>query len=66
MKRVIFVPGIDEMIPPGAVYYRLPLSGKDVVDVICNDDFTTTGEMLHDSISGPFLSEPFVHYFAGW
>ncbi len=66
MKRIIYVPGIDEMIPSPAVYYRLPVSNKDVVDVICEDDFTTTGEKLYDSKLGPSLAEPFIHHFAGW
>lgn len=66
MKRMIFVPAVDEMIPDGGVFYRLPVSGKDVVDVICDEDFTTEGETLFDSKSGPMLAEPFIHHFAGW
>ena len=66
MKRMIIVPADGEMIPNDAIYYRLPVSGKNVVDCICDDDFTTAGETLYDSISGPMLAEPFIHHFAGW
>lgn len=66
MKRLIYVPAINEMIPEPSVYYRLPVSQKDVVDCLCDDDFTTAGETLYDSISGPMLAEPFIHHFAGW
>lgn len=66
MKRMIYVPGVDEIIPDGAVYYRLPVSNKNVVDVICWDDFTTNGQVLYDSLSAPLLGEPFIHHFAGW
>lgn len=66
MKRIIYVPGIDEMIPDGGVYYQLPQSEKDVVGVICEDGFTTTGETLYDSKAGISLTEPFIHHFAGW
>ena len=66
MKRMIFIPAVDEIIPDGGVYYHLPVSGKNVIDVICYEEFTTTGETLYDSISGPMLAEPFIHHFAGW
>lgn len=66
MKRMIYVPDVDEIIPNGAIYYRLPMSNKNVVDVICEDNFTTDGETLYDSRSGPMLAEPFIHHFAGW
>lgn len=66
MKRMIYIPAINEMIPDGGVFYRLPVSGKDVVDVICDDDFSTMGEIHYDSKSGPMLAEPFIHHFAGW
>lgn len=66
MKRMIYVPSVDEFVPDGSVYYTLPVSGKNVVDVICDDDFTSDGEILFDSISAPTLSEPFIHHFAGW
>lgn len=66
MKRMIYVPAVDEMIPENAVYYRLPVAGVDVVDVVCEDDFSTTGTVRYDSKSGPMLAEPFIHHFAGW
>ncbi len=66
MKRMIYVPADNEMVPDGAIYYKLPISLKDVIDVICEDDFTTAGETLYDSINGPMLAEPFIHHFAGW
>lgn len=66
MKRMIYVPDTDEIIPNGAIYYRLPMSNKNVVDVICEDDFTSSGETLYDSRLGPMLAEPFIHHFAGW
>lgn len=66
MIRVIYVPAVDEFIPDGAIYYKLPISGKDVVDVIADDDFTTEGELLYNSSTGSVLGEPFVHHFAGW
>ena len=47
MKRMIFVPAVDEMIPDGGVFYRLPVSGKEVVDVICDEDFTTDDPGRH-------------------
>ena len=66
MKRMIYSPGVDEIIPDGAIYYRLPQSNQNVVDVICEDDFATDGTVFYDSVAGPSLAEPFVHHFAGW
>jgi hypothetical protein len=66
MIRIIYVPAVDELIPNGAIYYKLPISGKDVVDVIADDDFSTEGEVLYNSNGGPSLPEPFVHHFSGW
>ena len=66
MKRMIYVPAVDEFVPDGSVYYTLPVSGKSVVDVVCDDDFTSEGEVLYDSISPPTFPEPFIHHFAGW
>ena len=63
---MIYVPDVDEMIPDGGIYYKLPVSGKEVVDVICVNGFTSTGETLYDSLNGPSLAEPFIHHFAGW
>lgn len=63
MKEMIYVPDAGEMIPDPAVYYVLPVSGKSVVHVIVDDDFTTDGELLYDSISKPDLGEPYIHCF---
>ena len=66
MKRIIYEPDVDEFVPDGGVFYNLPVMNKDVVDIIVDDDFTTTGTVYYDSVSNPTLSEPFVHHFAGW
>jgi len=76
MKRIIYEPDTDEFVPEGGVFYHLPIMNKDVVDIIVDDDFTTTGTVYddftttgtvyYDSVSNPTLSEPFVHHFAGW
>lgn len=66
MIRVIYVPGVDEFVPDGGIYYRLPVSGKEVVDVITTEDFSTEGEILYNSDGSKNLAEPFVHHFAGW
>lgn len=66
MKRVIYEPAVDEYIPEGGVYYKLPVANKDVVDIIVEDDFVTTGTIYYDSVLQPTLSEPFIHHFAGW
>ena len=66
MKRVIYEPDTDEYVPEGGVYYNLPVMNKDVIDIIVEDDFTTTGTVYYDSVSQLTLSEPFVHHFAGW
>jgi hypothetical protein len=66
MKRVIYEPAVDEYIPEGGVYYNLPVANKDVVDIIVDDDFATTGTIYYDSVLQPTLGEPFVHHFAGW
>jgi len=66
MKRIIYEPDVDEFVPDGGVFYHLPIMNKDVVDIIVDDDFTTTVTVYYDSVSNPTLSEPFVHHFAGW
>lgn len=66
MKRIIYEPDTDEFVPEGGVFYHLPIMNKDVVDIIFDDDLTTTGTVYYDSVSNPTLSEPFVHHFAGW
>lgn len=71
MKRVIFTPAVDEIIPDGGVYYTLPVAGP-VIDVIVEDDWDTWGVLHYDSsaVDGngdPVpLAEPHVHHFAGW
>ena len=70
--RIIYQPAEDEVIPDGAVYYTLPVSGLDVVDALVPDDFDTDGTVLFSSDNfdedGDLipLSEPFIHHFAGW
>lgn len=66
MKRMIYAPDVDEIIPDGAIYYKLPQANVNVVDVICEDDFATDGVVYYNSLGGPNLSEPFIHHFAGW
>jgi len=66
MKRIIYEPDVDEYVPDGGVYYNLPVMNKDVIDIIVDNDFTTTGTVFYDSVLQPTLSEPFKHHFAGW
>lgn len=65
MKRIIYKPAIDEVIPDGAVFYTLPENGN-VVDVLIEDDFVTAGTVVYDSLNDIMLNEPFIHHFAGW
>ena len=65
MKRIIYQPVIGEAIPADAMQYTLPVSGF-VVDVLVEDDFTTAGVVLYDSLDGIELPEPFIHHFSGW
>lgn len=71
MKRVIFAPDIDEIIPDGAVYYELPIAGP-VFDVLVDDDWDTLGTIHYDSSARDVddnpvpLAEPHVHHFSGW
>lgn len=78
MKRVIFAPDIDEIIPDGAVYYELPIAGP-VFDALVEDDWDTFGTIHYDSsavvmedVDGQLvpkavpMAEPHVHHFAGW
>lgn len=70
MKRLIYTPAVDEIIPDGAYHYILPVSGKDVVDVIVPDNFGTDGEIVHEQndrgVIATHLPERAVHHFAGW
>lgn len=68
--RVIYVPAENEMIPDGGVLYTLPVSGKEVIDVIVPDTWDTNGEKLFEitadlTVVTP-LAEPHIHHFAGW
>ena len=51
MKRIIYKPAIDEIIQDGAVFYTLPANGN-VVDVLVEDEFVTSGAILYDSLNG--------------
>ncbi len=68
--RVIYIPAENEVIPDGGVIYTLPVSGKEVIDVIVPDTWDTEGEKLFEMneklvVTTP-LTEPHVHHFAGW
>lgn len=66
MKRMIYTPAKFEEIPlPNKPYY-LPVAGVPVVDVIVPEDFVTGGTVHYDSLNGPMLAEPFIHYYDGW
>ena len=67
MKRVIYSPGQDEVVPDGSVYYTLPLAGP-VVDALVADDWWTSGVVFYNSDpDDPVpLAEPFIHHYAGW
>lgn len=65
MKRIIYKPTIDEVVPNGAMFYTLPVNGA-VIDVIVDDNFVTTGTVLYDSLTGTMLNEPFIQHFSGW
>ena len=70
--RVIYQPAVDELIPDIVTYYRLPVSGLDVLDVLVPDDWDTDGTVLYssdnfDEDGAPILlAEPFIHHYAGW
>ena len=67
MKRVIYAPALDEIVPTGAVYYTLPVAGA-VVDALVADDWLTDGVVFYntDPEAPVVLAEPFKHHFAGW
>jgi len=70
MRRVIFVPAVDEIIPDISYHYQLPVSGKFVLDSIVSDNWDTGGEVLHDMSDDGTISaqlpEPAQHHYAGW
>lgn len=68
--RFIYIPAENEIIPDNAVLYTLPVSGKEVIDVIVPDTWDTAGEKLFEmrddkTVFIP-LAEPHIHHFAGW
>ena len=72
MIRVIYQPAVDELIPDIVTYYRLPVSGLDVLDVLVPDDWDTDGTVLYSSDNFDedgypiLLAEQFIHHYAGW
>ena len=72
MIRVIYQPAVDELISDIVTYYRLPVSGIDVLDVLVPDDWDTDGTVLYSSDNFDedgypiLLAEPFIHHYAGW
>lgn len=70
MRRVIYIPAVDEIIPDVSYHYLLPVSGKYVFDCIVSDTWTTDGEIIHDMTDDKTitvqLTEPAVHHYAGW
>lgn len=70
MKRLIYIPSDNEIIPDGAYHYILPVSGKDVFDVLVPDNFDTDGEVIHEQddkgVIVTKLPETPIHHFAGW
>ena len=72
MIRVIFEPGINERIPDGAQFYRLPVANVDVIDALVPDDWDTDGVVHYSSDNFTedgdpiLLTEPAIHHFAGW
>lgn len=70
MRRVIYIPDVDESIPDISYYYLLPVSGKYVFDCLVSDTWVTDGEILHDRTDDKTitvqLAEPAVHHYAGW
>lgn len=70
MRRVIFVPAVDEIIPNISYYYQLPIVGDYVVDSIVPDNWDTKGTVLHDMSEDRTITvqlpEPAPHHYAGW
>lgn len=67
MKRVIFTPNPDVIIPEIAVYYHLPVAGP-VFDCLVEDDWDCDGILHYNSDpNGPVpLIEAPIHHYAGW
>lgn len=67
MKRVIFTPNPDVIIPDIAVYYVLPVAGP-VFDCLVDDTWDCDGTLHYNSDpdAPKALAEPFIHHFAGW
>ena len=72
MIRVIYQPAVDELIPDIVTYYRLPVSGLDVLDVLVSDDWGTDGTVLYssdnfDEDGDPILpAEHFIQLYFAW
>ncbi len=70
MRRVIFIPAVDEIVPDISYYYQLPVSGKYVFDSLVPDTWATDGEVLHDMTDAGVITtqlpEPAQHHYAGW
>jgi len=51
MKRLIYEPAVNEVIPNGraTVSYLQPVMDVVVIDVIVDDSFTTDGTVFYDS-----------------
>ncbi len=67
MKRVIFTPNPDVIIPEIAVYYHLSVAGP-VFDCLVDDTWSCDGTLHYDSDpdAPKALAEPFIHHYAGW
>ncbi len=70
MRRVIYIPDVDEIIPDISYHYLLPVSGKYFFDSIVPDNWKTLGEILHDMSDDKTITiqlpEPAQHHYAGW
>jgi len=70
MRRVIYIPAVEEQIPDIWYHCQLPVSGDFVFDVLVDDKWDTDGvvkhEMLEDRTIITQLPEPAVHHYAGW
>lgn len=70
MRRVIYIPDVNEIIPDISYHYLLPVSGKYVFDSIVPDNWNTLGETLHDMSDDKTITiqlpEPAQHHYAGW
>lgn len=71
MKRVIFTPNVDVVIPDIAIYYALPIAGF-VFDCLVEDNWDCDGVLHYDSSARDIdnnlipLAESHVHHYAGW